>query len=180
MNSPGVRPPNDSPLYPTALTHRQAAYSATSQRGVSAEDDVGGGGGGGLFGRGLAVCSNAAPAATAAGTPYGANGDYYQQLQAHAATTRQLLSDAAFNAAYSQGLGGGGGGGGGRSRAGDKSFMRACGREGEGGSGSYASPPPPPSSIKDHNWWRVSHTSSVGFVSYPSRLKQQQPNKSQC
>lgn len=74
-------------MYAAALTHRQASYG---------EGD--GGGGGGLFTRGAAPTSVSA---------YGTNGDYYQQLQAHAANTRQLLADGAFNAAYSQGGGGG-------------------------------------------------------------------------
>ncbi|KAL5967333.1 hypothetical protein TSMEX_004935, partial [Taenia solium] len=77
--------PNDSPMYAAVLTHRQASYG---------EGD--GGSGGGLFTRGAAPTSASA---------YGTNGDYYQQLQAHAANTRQLLADGAFSATYSQGGG---------------------------------------------------------------------------
>ncbi|KAM7539508.1 hypothetical protein Aperf_G00000026935 [Anoplocephala perfoliata] len=95
----GGEGPNNSPMYPTALTHRHTSYAAES-------DGVGNGGG--IFG-GRGVPNPSA---------YGSNGsgaEYYQQLQAHAANTRQILADGAFNAAavaaaYSQGGGGGGGG----------------------------------------------------------------------
>ncbi|VDM31341.1 unnamed protein product [Hydatigera taeniaeformis] len=79
--------PNDSPMYAAALTHRQSSYG-----------EADGGSGSSLFTR----CTTATSVSA-----YGTNGDYYQQLQAHAANTRQLLADGAFNAAYPQGSGSG-------------------------------------------------------------------------
>lgn len=95
-------------MYPTSLTHRQASYG----------ESEGGAGGGGLFGRGASAGATAAISSSAS-VYGGTNGDYYQQLQAHAANTRQLLAaDGPFNSAYSSH-----GSGGGKSRIGGRTIF---------------------------------------------------------